>query len=393
MGSGRCAPMGAWLGIVGLFMTMGAQAGTVLQDDFEELPYARGWTYEKGSPQEEPWSGDFAAAGSHSLKAAGGQWFSPPFLVKPFQWYRVSFQTRAAKPGLWAALFQDRENAELPDHYSQFDAGDSWVRHEFCFRAKALARSCRIMLTAAENGVAYFDAFEVRTAERSDVAAWSDAVYATVPPLRVTSPADRWSLLPNTKRMLDEAKLLRVVMLGDSIINDTGSSPWELLVEREWEDARIEVVTSVRGGTGCWWYREENRVKSYVLDHKPDLVIVGGISQKGDLAAIQAVIDQVRAARPQQEILLMTGPVGFYGDPRRPPPEPKPGVMPSPEYIQKLAALAAEQGCGFYDMETLWKTYIGSSEKPYEYFLRDPVHANDRGRAVLARLMESFFKS
>ncbi len=66
--------------------------------------------------------------------------------------------------------------------------------------------------------------------------------------------------------------------------------------------------------------------------------------------------------------------------------------MPGPEYIQKLAALAAELGCGFYDMETLWKQYIGSSEQPYEYFLRDPVHANDRGRAVLARLMESFFK-
>jgi hypothetical protein len=96
---------------------------------------------------------------------------------------------------------------------------------------------------------------------------------------------------------LERGGTLTVVMLGDSIVNDTSRSCWNLLLERIYPAVEIEKVTCVRGSTGCWWYREPGRVKAYVLDDGPDLVIIGGISQRGDLASIRDVLRQIRADR------------------------------------------------------------------------------------------------
>ena len=41
-------------------------------------------------------------------------------------------------------------------------------------------------------------------------------------------------------------------------------------------------ITSVRGSTGCWYYKTPERIQTFVLDFEPHLVIIGGISQRGD---------------------------------------------------------------------------------------------------------------
>ena len=138
--------------------------------------------------------------------------------------------------------------------------------------------------------------------------------YAEMPPVRYTPPADRWERLARTKERLLVGGTLRVVMLGDSIVNDTSRSGWDLLVERRHPTCRIEKVTCVRGSTGCWWYKEPGRVKEYVLDHMPDLVIIGGISHRNDIISIRDVIRQIRGSS-QADILLMTGAFGQV-DPR-----------------------------------------------------------------------------
>lgn len=136
-----------------------------------------------------------------------------------------------------------------------------------------------------------------------------DAIYASMPPLSYKPPADRGKFLGRTGRRLREGGELRVVMLGDSIVNDTSRSQWHLLLERDYPRCKLTKFTSVRGSTGCWWYKDNNRVKLYVLDQKPDLVIVGGISHRDDVDAIREVVRQVQAGC-DADILLMTGACG-----------------------------------------------------------------------------------
>ena len=134
--------------------------------------------------------------------------------------------------------------------------------------------------------------------------------YAEMPPVRYRPPADRWAHLPTTASVLGEGEgTLRVVMLGDSIVNDTSRSRWDDRLRAMYPKCRIVRTTCVRGGTGCWWYREPGRVKRYVLDLQPDLLIIGGISHKDDTESIRDVIRQVRKAR-KCYVLLMSGPSG-----------------------------------------------------------------------------------
>jgi lysophospholipase L1-like esterase len=216
-----------------------------------------------------------------------------------------------------------------------------------------------------------------------------DALYASIPPVKYTPPADRWALLPKTMERLQNGGELRIVMLGDSIVNDTSSSRWELMLMRMYPKCKVVKVTSVRGSTGCWWYKDENRVEEYVLRHKPDLLMIGGISNKDDTDAIREVIRQVRA-KIQPEILLMTGPFGFY-DPVadknwRPEPEAE-----GTSYRTRLMKLAQEEKAEFIDMQGVWGTYLRECGKPRLWYMRDVVHANDRGFQVLGRILERYF--
>ena len=79
-----------------------------------------------------------------------------------------------------------------------------------------------------------------------------DRLYAKIPPVDYTPPEKRWDRLPATLKKITGGTTLRVVMLGDSIINDTSRSCWNLAIEKRFPACRIVKVTSVRGSTGCW---------------------------------------------------------------------------------------------------------------------------------------------
>ena len=107
-------------------------------------------------------------------------------------------------------------------------------------------------------------------------------------------------------KTLQQGGKLRIVMLGDSICNDTSNSLYETLLLRAYPKARIEVVTSVRGGTGCLFYKDPPNVQEHVLRFHPDLVIIAGISHGYDPEAIRSVIRQIKKAS-SSEILVLTG--------------------------------------------------------------------------------------
>lgn len=58
----------------------------------------------------------------------------------------------------------------------------------------------------------------------------------------------------------------------------------------------------------------------------------------------------------------------------------------------QLAALTEDMGVEFLDMNDIWHRYLGASGKPWRWFHRDAVHANDRGKQILARVLERYFK-
>jgi len=210
-----------------------------------------------------------------------------------------------------------------------------------------------------------------------------------MPAVKYQPPAERWKHLPRTMATLREGPELRVVMLGDSIINDTSRSAWNLRVQRHYTKCRVVKITSVRGSTGCWWYKDKNRVQAFVLDHAPDLIVIGGISQRGDIDAIRTVIQQVRKADAKVEFLLQTGPFG------RADPNAKtwsPAIDPKGDtYHAKLLRLAAEMKVEFMDLHGAWGQAVRASGKDVTYFKRDVVHANAKGEQILGRILEAYF--
>jgi lysophospholipase L1-like esterase len=216
-----------------------------------------------------------------------------------------------------------------------------------------------------------------------------DAMYVAMAPLRYTPPAGRWQRIPRTIERLREGGSLKIVLLGDSIMGQTTGSGFALLLQRLYPKVKIEAIASVRGSTGCWWYKDENRVEDYVLKYRPDLLMIGGISQRNDVDSIREVIHQVRA-KQQPEILLMTPAFGFEESDFI--KEWTYSIKPDgTDYRARLQRLAADEKCEFLDMTGPWWQYVQDSGKTYGWFRGDDVHANDRGTQILARILEKYF--
>jgi hypothetical protein len=217
-----------------------------------------------------------------------------------------------------------------------------------------------------------------------------DAVYSTMDPVAFQPAPDRWEHLPKTMARLRNGPELTIVMLGDSIVNDTANSQYQHLLMRRYPKCQVSVVRSVRGSTGCWWYKEDNRVQQYVLDHRPQLLMIGGISQRNDTDSIRETIHQVRAADPSIEILLMTGAFGWT-DPRQDPKWTYDVPDEGDSYRTRLRALARAENCEFLDMTGPWGRYIRQARHAMGSFKRDAVHANERGKQILGRILDAYF--
>jgi glyoxylase-like metal-dependent hydrolase (beta-lactamase superfamily II) len=240
---------------------------------------------------------------------------------------------------------------------------------------------CASVLGGADDGII------IRRNERS--LEQIQRIYSEMPPVRYTAPPGRWKTMRRTRELLAEGGELRVVMLGDSIVNDTSRSCWNLLLEQWHPKCKVVKVTSVRGSTGCWWYKQSGRVGRFVLEHKPHLVIIGGISHRGDIESIREVIRQIRG-QSNPDILLMTGAFGDV-DPRR---QSQWQRISDPnhhsDYRRGLESLAREAGAGFLDMEAAWGRYIRRCGRDLGWFKRDPIHANERGEQIIGRILAAY---
>lgn len=227
------------------------------------------------------------------------------------------------------------------------------------------------------------------TPERS--LAQIDTIQAEMPPGQFTLPKPDWTHLTRVHRILSGGGELRLLALGDSIINDTMRSGWVAKLRQAYPKATIQATVYVRGGGGCQHYKEEGRLARYVIPRRPDLVLIGGISQK-DIESIREVIRTLRGGLPEVEILLTTGVFGT-ADPRVPEELAKAAYSGTGPYGVALQKLAAEERCAYLDMTTPWAEYIRSSKLHPHLFYRDAVHANEYGEQILSKILLAFFDS
>lgn len=218
-----------------------------------------------------------------------------------------------------------------------------------------------------------------------------DAIYAAMDPVVYRPPAGRFANIPNTMSKLRDGGTLRMVLLGDSIMGNTSASSFELLLMRDHPKCKIVKIASLRSSTGCKYYREDNRVQDYVLKHEPDLLVIGGISNGGDAEAVRSVIRQVRAKKPDTEILLLT-PVFGSANSEHIRTFTREIDTAADNFRSNMQKVAAEERCAFFDMTGPWWSYIQDSGKTYGWFMGDAVHANARGCQIIGRLLHLWFK-
>ncbi len=393
-----CAPQGTE-GVAG-------QAGNlVLREGFEADPNTAGWIGEKEyagarTPFTGQWVRGAAAEGNACISVAKGMWTGPALAVTPQQFYRLTFASRGHS-GYWVMRFFDANGAELnADNYSTIYESSDWVRNDVCVMARDGAAKAMIGFRA-NGGEVFVDDVKLAAIGRADALAWADALYQALPPVSLSPQADRFKDLPRTMAKLRAAQELRIVTLGDSIANDMSNSHFQLLIERMYPGAKITLIHAIRGNTGCWYYEKDNMVQPYVLDHQPDLVIIGGISHGGNSSCVRNVIKQVRAKQPDVEFLFMTGamiePGMNYGWIQKGLSHPSADVYKrardgETKFYNDLVAVRDADRFATLDLRDAWEKYIQTCGRPRDYFQRDFIHSNDRGKQIMGRLLAEFFR-
>lgn len=231
------------------------------------------------------------------------------------------------------------------------------------------------------------DYFMAETPERS--LRQVEQIQATMPKGTFTLPPTDWTHLARTRRALAEGRPLRLLAVGDSIVNDTMRSGWVSKLRAMYPKAAVTAKLYVRGGGGCQHYKQERRVGRFVVPFKPDLVLLGGISQQ-DAASIKEVVRQLRTELPNVEVLLFSGTFGT-ADPRSDAELAKAPHSGTGPYGAALKKLAAEERCAYLDMTTPWAAYVRSSKVHPYLFYRDVVHANEFGEQILAKILTGYF--
>ena len=390
----RCPPTVAQVLVIISVACAPSLAGvTSVHSDFESDPSAEGWgsTTPLGDPGNQ-WTSEDSHSGTHSLRVEEGLWVSPIIDLEPFEYYSISLQTRMSGSGYYGPSYKTT---------TLYADGTEWNSNVSVFRGRHDRAETRIYFRPSTGGPGYLDDVVIEPIGRGQATAILDERWSSQAPLATGVGQASNPNLRRTFRALENGENMRVVMLGDSIVDDMSHSYFELFLERMYPGARIDVVTSTRNSTGCWWFRETEpetgipRVTTWVTDFAPDLVLIGGISHgqgglQAEIDATRDVIEQIRAWNADTDILLVT-PVGGTMDPRERPHLLDRADPDGPDWRARLYRLAMSEHVGYLDMTTLWARHIESTGRPTSAFLRDSIHLNERGAAVAGRILETWF--
>ncbi|MBQ6248007.1 MAG: hypothetical protein IJK04_14135 [Kiritimatiellae bacterium] len=253
-------------------MTVAAHGAAFFSADGLVTDKTPGWRFEasgaKGGETFHPLEGWYPDK--------GGKLVSPRIpLPKANAYYRLSFTASAPVRSYEAVAFYDADDKMVADNYDVvYPAGTN--RYSRVVFAQEGVTAVELFFQSP-NGCTVSDVrFEPATAE--EAAAWCDEVYSRLPPVAVEPAGDAFLSAPKTLDALKTGKPWRILLLGDSIVQDTFHSQFHALVKRAFPKSDVTWLVSVRGSTGCWFYRIPENFGRYVASYHPDCVIVGGIS-------------------------------------------------------------------------------------------------------------------
>lgn len=391
-----------------------AHPDILLSADFASDPATTGWI---ATGPSATWN---AEAEALSVTQNSDYWISPYLESELLQWYELTFDSLttgiinnpgASGYGYWRVDYFHPDTGErLPGSFVSSFFESSETSNRVYVRAQVAASpgglipaNMQVSFRAIGNQPFSIDNVVVRRAEDAEVLAWADDLYFNQIPAQLDyEPQDnRLVFLPQTLQRLQNGDRIRVVMLGDSIVQDTGNSPLDLFLERIYPESTVELIVSTRGGTGVSFYK--NNVQESILDYEPDLLVIGGISNGPDQDLeinYQSIIDQVRAAGLTEILILSRA-----WSPSCQNPFFSPGVTEldldldnnDPSQLStlrgRLLQVANNNGIAFLDMEGISSEFIfgPALSIPYDYWMRDCVHSNDFGKMIQGRELELFF--
>jgi hypothetical protein len=370
------------------------------QKNFNSDPRRSGWFLEDWQRNLYPLGGWATGAAQPGKRI----WSSPLFPYTPFQYYCIQFcscgngipwvagmgyntNTSWGRFPSTAAQFGELQD----DDWTAFSPSVNWTPRTFYTRARANAQNCSILLM----GEAQFSNVVVTTAQNADVCRWADSVYASIPPLQFTPSAQRYQNLSRTRGKLAAGQTVRLVFVGDSIIQDMANSTLDVLLERAYPGAQVQLITTSGSGAGmdrwdsdtAWrWPDVDLNLDEAVILQQPDLVLLGGISSASDWqthfpSMIQKVRERIQARWGYSvDVMLTTGAFGTGAD--------------VAGYGSGLQTISEQYSTSFLDLRSVTEAYFTSAAQAgynRTFFYRDVTHANHCGKQILGRILLAWF--
>ncbi len=365
----------------------------------DKLP---GWKFKPSKPKDGMTYNEFE--GYYPDK--GGKLISQRLKIEGNNYYRLRFDAQAPERAYQGADFYDQSGNLLPDNYDVIYAGDKRGYDRIIF-AMSKVDSMEVFFQST-TGIQAWN-LTVEKVSWQEAAEYCDRVYRELPPLNFTAPKDSMKLLPRTAEALRSGKPWHVVMLGDSIVQDTFHSQFHSLLKREFPNSNLRFTISMRGGTGCWYYCRADYFKKYVFDEKPDLLIIGGISnyRKGySPTGTEAMEVVAQTAREYFgcEVLILSAALSLdtrQADKNAPDADlpvqswsyDNDGHLKNSMDKSGLENMTERNKFAFWDMATPTYTWLHASGKPFEFFSRDKVHSGEKGKQIIGRTMIEYFKT
>lgn len=359
-----------------------------------------GWTFlpsEEGKMVYVPYEGMY--------ESKGGRIKSPRFSLDKADgenaFYRLTFTAKATVRGYWWVDFFDKDGNSLPDINSALYASDQEIPYEVVVFTDSRAAFAEISFVTRK-GVEVHD-IRMERITPADAALWCGRLYSSLPqkPFQVSS--DAFALLPKTRAALNKGMPWWILMLGDSIVNDTWCSNFQSLVLRDFPKAKLNFMISVRGGTGANYYCIPENFREYVEKFKPDLVMIGGISNyhlspgqrpEDRVKNLVSLIRQCQAAGA--EVVLTSPPLSHKwrtGNEPMPWSEDWVNSKGAKVYDREYQREAVRQtSIAYWDITTVPCRIVADCPQPSAWFSRDAVHNNDRGKQLIGQNLAAWFR-
>ena len=326
--------------------------------------------------------------------------------VKGDTYQRVSFEARTlGGPAFQAVNFTDEAGQVFLGCWDLAEGGD-WKPYDRIFYVPPRAREMRVIFDPA--GRCFGRNVIVREVSSGDYLAWHKSVLETLPKTDFKVGGNPLAKASRTMDALRSGRPWRVVLLGDSIAGDTFNSGFEAMVKRRFPQSNVTWILSNRNATGCWHYAQPENFQAYVAAHRPDCLIIAGISnwRKPEMnptggAAIE-IVGRRAAAELGAEVIVMTPTLSYDLRPGTDAGQPMDRMTFDPAQhgnpvlkydvaaARELIAVCDRNGWPLLDMYAPVYSWLFESGLPYRRLSRDGTHSNTLGKQVIAELVDAY---